>query len=83
MTSSDGWTIAMALSQFEEAGVPVDPDRWLLAVTKMARIPRIGELRKPPGSLGGRGHALYPIGQLQLLHKDVAKWIPPKDGHHG
>jgi hypothetical protein len=72
----------MACEQFAEAGMPVDEARFRLAVTRVARIPRIGEIRQPPGSKGGRGQSLYDIGQLQQLHKDVAKWIPapPRDG---
>jgi hypothetical protein len=67
----------MALEQFAAAGVPVDPARFRLAVTRMARLPRAGEM--PSGPQGGRGQVLYDISQLQLLHKDVAKWIPAQD----
>ncbi len=77
MTAADGWTIPMACEQFAEAGVPVDEARFRLAVTRMARLKRIGEM--PSGPQGGRGQILYDIGQLQLLHKDVAKWIPARE----
>jgi hypothetical protein len=70
----------MACEQFAQAGMPVDEARFRIAVTKMARIPRIGETRQPPGSKGGRGNPLYEIWQLQQLHKDVAKWIPASGG---
>jgi len=66
----------MAVAKFAEQGVPVDEARFRLAVTRMARLRRIGETRQPPGSKGGRGHPLYEIGDLQRLHADVAKWIP-------
>jgi hypothetical protein len=69
----------MACEQFAQAGMPVDEVRFRIAVTKMARIPRIGETRQPPGSKGGRGNPLYEIWQLQQLHKDVAKWCPAQD----
>ena len=74
--TADGWTIPMACEQFELQGVPVDEARFRIAVTRMARLRRVGETRQPPGSKGGRGHPVYEIGQLQRLHADVAKWIP-------
>ena len=66
----------MAVAKFAEQDVPVDEARFRLAVTKMARLKRIGETRKPPGSKGGRGNPVYEISDLQRLHADVAKWIP-------
>jgi hypothetical protein len=75
-----GWTIAMALEQFAEAGMPVDPERFGIAVTRVARLPRIGEA--PKGPLGGRGYFLYEIGELQLLHAALVRWLkvpPPGD----
>ena len=77
MSAADGWTIPMAVAKFAEQGMPVDEARFRIAVTRMARLRRIGETRQPPGSKGGRGHPVYEIGQLQRLHADVAKWIPP------
>ena len=56
--------------------MPVDEARFRMAVTRVARLRRIGETRQPPGSKGGRGHPLYEIGSLQRLHADLAKWIP-------
>jgi cytochrome c556 len=70
----------MACEQFAAAGMPVDEARFRIAVTRMARLPRIGETRQPAGSKGGRGNPLYEIWQLQQLHKDVAKWIPASGG---
>jgi cytochrome c556 len=83
--TAHGWTIAEAVAEFERAGMPVDPARFRIAVTRMARLKRVGETRQPPGSKGGRGQARYEIWQLQLLHKDVAKWIPApaEAGHEG
>jgi cytochrome c556 len=80
VSADDGWTISMAVAKFAEQGMPVDEDRFRIAVTKMARLPRIGETRQPAGSKGGRGNPLYEIWQLQQLHKDVAKWIPASGG---
>jgi hypothetical protein len=77
VSAADGWTIPMAVAKFAEQGMPVDEARFRIAVTRMARLRRVGETRQPPGSKGGRGHPVYEIGQLQRLHADVAKWIPP------
>ena len=63
----------MALEQFAEAGMPVDPGRFGLAVTRVARLPRVGEM--PKGPLGGRGYFLYEIGELQLLHAGLVRWL--------
>jgi hypothetical protein len=83
VSAADGWTIPMACEQFKRQGMPVDETRFRIAVTKMARLRRIGETRQPPGSKGGRGHPLYEIGSLQRLHADVAKWIPAQDPGSG
>jgi hypothetical protein len=82
VTAADGWTIAEAVAEFERAGMPVDPARFRIAVTRVARLRRVGETRQPPGSKGGRGQVLYDIGSLQRLHSDLAKWIPAQDGSH-
>jgi hypothetical protein len=74
------WTISEACEQFAAAGMPVDEDRFRIAVTRVARIKRAGET--PKGPLGGRGHVLYPISELQLLHAALAPWLtvpPPGD----
>ena len=62
----DGWTLAMACEQFAEAGVPVDEARFRIAVTRVVRLARIGEM--PSGAKGGRGLTRYEIGRLQNLH---------------
>ena len=69
------WTITEAVEQFAAAGMPVDEDRFRIAVTRVARIPRAGET--PSGTKGGRGHPLYPIGELQRLHAALAPWLAP------
>jgi hypothetical protein len=68
VSAADGWTIPEAVAEFERAGMPVDPDRFRIAVIRGVRIRRVGEMRQPPGSKGGRGQVLYDIGQLQRLH---------------
>jgi hypothetical protein len=59
----------MAVAKFAEQGMPVDEARFRIAVTRGVRIRRVGEMRQPPGSKGGRGQVLYDIGQLQHLHR--------------
>ena len=68
-----GWTIPEALAEFEKQGMPVDPARFAMAVTRVARIRRVGE--GPSGERGGRGQFLYPIGELQRLHSALAPWL--------
>ena len=63
----------MALADFEKAGMPLDPARFGLTVTRAARVPRIGETRS--GDKGGRGRKLYDIGRLQRLHA----WLIEQD----
>ena len=66
----------MAIAKFAEQGMPVDEARFRIAVTRMARLRRIGEARPPgAGSKGGRGQALYDIGQLQRLHAALSPWL--------
>lgn len=69
----DGWTLAMAFDQFIEAGLPVDENRYRIAVTKVCRIPRIGEM--PSGENGGRGRLIYSVGELQAIHGALYQWI--------
>ena len=82
MTSREGWTIPDALTQFAEAGMPVDEAGFRAVVRAAQRtgtLRRTGETRAPAGSKGGRGRPLYDIGALQQLHKDLARWIPAQD----
>jgi hypothetical protein len=75
---AEGWTVAEAVEQFARTGIPMDHlDRIIRALPGFRRV---GEA--PKGPLGGRGAALYDIGQLQLLHKALAPWLtvpPPGD----
>jgi hypothetical protein len=75
--TSPGWTISEACEEFERAGLPVDPDRFRVAVVRVARISRVGETKSGPS--GGRGHPLYPIGELQRLHSALAPWLTTRD----
>ena len=70
--TGDGWTIDDALAEFKKQGMPVDPVRFRAAV-RVAKIQRVGETSS--GERGGRGHALYPIGELQKLHSRLAEWL--------
>ena len=72
----------MAVAQFAEAVMPVDEARFRIAVTRVARLPRTGEMQA--GEKGGRGRALYEVGELQRLHSALAPWLvirepPPGD----
>jgi len=71
--TAHGWTVSEAVDEFARAGMPVDPGRFRIAVTRVARIQRVGET--PSGERGGRGHALYEIGELQRLHSALAPWL--------
>jgi hypothetical protein len=70
---ADGWTVVEAREQFARTGLPVDGlDQIIRALPGFTRI---GETRS--GERGGRGHALYDIGELQLLHGALARWLKP------
>ena len=75
--TGDGWTIEEALAEFERQGMPVDPARFRMAVTRVARLERTGE--GPSGKGGGRGHVLYDIGQLQRLHAALSPWLASQE----
>jgi len=68
-----GWTIDEAVAEFARQGMPVDPARFRVAVTRVARIPRTGEASS--GAKGGRGQAMYDISQLQKLHAALTPWL--------
>jgi hypothetical protein len=75
--AADGWTVDEAREQFARTGVPFDGlDRVIRALPGFVRI---GEVRKPPGSMGGRGPAVYEIADLQRLHSKLAEWLIPQD----
>ena len=78
MSGDLGWTVSDALGQFDAAGMPVDRAGFR-AVVRAARrtgnLKPLGETRS--GERGGRGQILYPIAELQLMHKDLARWLTP------
>ena len=69
--SADCWTISEACEEFARQGMPVDERRFTMAV-RAFQLRRAGE--GPAGAKGGRGQALYQIGQLQLLHSQMVDW---------
>ena len=70
-----GWTVAEAREEFASTGLPIDGlDRIIRALPGFRRI---GE--KPSGERGGRGPAVYDIGQLQQLHGRLAEWLIPQE----
>jgi hypothetical protein len=69
---TDCWTVAEACEQFSRAGVPMEPVR-LRMVIRGLRWQSAGETRS--GERGGRGQALYEIGQLQRLHAALSPWL--------
>ena len=71
---ADCWTIAEACQEFARQGMPVDPKRFTMVV-RGVQLERAGE--GPSGERGGRGEALYPIGELQRLHSRIAEWMVP------
>ena len=71
--TAHGWTVAEAREQFASTGLPIDGLARI--IHELPGFQRIGEKKKPPGSQGGRGHAIYDIGQLQRLHAALAPWL--------
>lgn len=72
-----GWTISEACAEFERAGLPVDPKRLRAIIRNLPGLTPVGET--PSGQLGGRGHPLYEIGQLQRLHAALAPWFTTRE----
>ena len=73
-----GWTIPDALATFAETGMPLDETGFravVRAADRLGRLERVGEIRKPSGSKGGRGRFLYDIGGMQRLHAALAPWL--------
>lgn len=75
MTTGHGWTVDEAREQFQQAGMPVDGLARIIRALPGFR--RIGETQS--GEHGGRGHALYEIGELQRLHAALAPWLVAQD----
>ena len=71
-----GWTVKDAREQFAGTGVPFDGLAWVIRA--LPYFQRIGEKKKPPGSQGGRGDAVYSIAELQRLHSKLAEWLVPQ-----
>lgn len=66
------WTVEEACDYFAAAGIPVEPRR-LAAIIRALAIAPVGSTRS--GERGGRGKALYPVADLQALHRDLAEWL--------
>jgi hypothetical protein len=73
-----GWTVPEASAQFSQTGLPIDERNLRAIVRNLPGFHRIGE--KKSGKRGGRGEALYAIGDFQLLHKDLSRWLTPPGG---
>lgn len=73
--TAHGWTISEAREELAKTGIPIDGLARIIRA--LPGFQRIGEA--PSGEHGGRGHALYDIGQIQLLHAALAPWltVPP------
>jgi hypothetical protein len=81
LTMAEGWTVAEAVEQFAGTGVPMDGLARIIRA--LPGFQRIGEKKKPPGSKGGRGDAVYSIADLQRLHSKLAEWLVPQDPPSG
>ena len=68
---NEGWTVDDSIAEFERTGMPVDPYRFRKAIQAFQVRP-VGE--EPSGEHGGRGRAMYDIGDMQELHKDFIRW---------
>jgi hypothetical protein len=70
---ADGWTIPMAIAEFERQGMPVEERHLRAIIRNLPGLNPIGEA--PSGPNGGRGHPLYEIQALQRLHGRLAEWL--------
>ena len=71
--TDDGWTVAEASGQFACTGLPIADRHLRMIIRALPGFQRLGE--KKSGERGGRGEAVYDIGQLQLLHRALAPWL--------
>jgi hypothetical protein len=75
----DGWTVNEASADFAMTGKPIPPRQLAMIIRALPAFNPLGETAS--GGRGGRGHALYDIGQLQRLHSALAPWLhPPVNG---
>lgn len=72
---AEGQTVAQACA---EADVSVDPARLRAIIRNLPGFVRIGEVKRPAGSQGGRGDALYETGELQDLITVLRRWLVPR-----
>lgn len=67
------WTIDEAVRYFADSGLPVNARQLTAIIRALPRLTAIAET--PPGGKGGRGHAMYDIGDLMRLHSALAPWL--------
>ncbi len=79
--TADGWTIAMASDDFAGTGIPFEERNLRGIIRFLPGFQRTGATK--PGPQGGRGDPLYDIGELQLLHKALARWLTVPDADTG
>lgn len=72
------WTIDEASAEFARTGIPMQPAQ-LRAIVRALHWKPAGETAS--GEHGGRGHALYPIADLQRLHAALSPWLQIESGH--
>jgi aromatic ring-cleaving dioxygenase len=72
-----GWTVGEACAEFERAGMPVEERRLRAIIRNLPGFNPVGETKSGP--IGGRGHPLYEIAQLQRLHAALAPWLTVRD----
>lgn len=66
------WTIEQACQYFTESGLPIKPERLTMIIQGLEWEPS-GSM--PPGPKGGRGKALYPMGDVMWLHATLQDGI--------
>jgi hypothetical protein len=72
-------TISKACKDSAAAGLPVEERRLRAIIRNLPGLTPVGEVRKPPGSKGGRGPAVYEIGELQHLITALKPWLTAQD----
>lgn len=74
-----GWTVQDAVGELAKTGLPVDGLGKIISL--LPGFQRIGEEKS--GERGGRGCAIYDIGEIQLLQAALARWLIPRDPPSG